>query len=266
MKKNKVENSLLIILMIRAIFLLFFNKLTITDLIIGSFLGLLFIIIYQKLNLKKYTFFKLILLFFFIFISLITLRNISYFIHDNILKNFSLFIIAISFLLMSLYITYKGYHTYIKTLELSSYILVIMFLFSFSLLIPHINFSNYIPFDYMPSMACLNVSFFILIIFIAINYLNNYQLNYKTYIISIINIVFIRLFITGILSKTLESVFQYSYISIFKKISYFDFFERLEGIFSIQFLFDYLLLLTLFTLTIKFLIYHLFVAKKVIKS
>lgn len=262
MKKNKVENIILLVLMIRSLFLLFFNKLTITDLIIGGIIGLILIFIYQKLNLKKYNIFKLMFLFLLVFISFIILKNITYFIQYNILKNFSLIMIAIPFLLISFYMVYKGYHAYIKTVELSSYILVLMFSLSFILLIPYLNSNNFIPFNYQPSLNSIKLAFFILIIFMAINYLNNYQLNYKVYALSIGNIIILRLLITGILSQTLENVFKYPYISIFKKISYFDFLERLEGLLAIQFLFDYLFLLTLFLLTIKFLIFHLFKVKE----
>lgn len=258
MKSQKVENSILLIIVIRAIFLLFFNKLSITDLIFGGILGLILIIIYQKLNLKKYTIFKLILLLTLIILSLATLNNVTYFIQNNILRNFSYLMIAIPFLALSIYIAIKGYHTYIKTIELSSYILITIFILSIIMLIPYIEPSNFTGFNYNLTTNFIDVAILILIIFIAFNYLNNYQINYKIYTFSIINIVFLRLLTTSILSNTLENVFDYPYISIFKKISYFEFLERLEGFLSMQYLFDYLFLLTLFTLTIKFLIFHLY--------
>lgn len=262
MKNKKVENSILLIIIMRAIFLLFFNKLSITDLALGGILGLLLIIIYQKLNFKKYTIFHILLLLTLIILSFSTLNNITYFIKDNILKNFSYLMIAIPFLSLSIYISIKGYHNYIKTIELSSYILITIFISSLIMLIPYVRPSNINTLNYKLTTNFIDVSLLILIIFIVFNYLNNYKLNYKTYTFSFFNIFFIRLLITGILSQTLENVFKYPYISIFKKISYFDFLERLEGFLSLQYLFDYLFLLTLFTLTIKFLIIHLFKGTK----
>ena len=252
--KNKIENSLLLIILTRSIFLLFFSKNSLIDLILSLSLSLILIIIYQKLNLKKYNIIKLFLLIIFIILSLLTITNITYFIKDNILDSYSYLIIFISFLFLSIYLTIKGYHTYIKTLELSTYILITMFIFSTILLIPYININNLIKITIQPSFNFIYFSILILFIYIAINYLNNYQLNYKTYLFSSINIIFIKLLIISILGKTLENLFDYPYISIYKKISYFDFFERLEGIFALQYLFDYLFLFTLFTLTIKFLL------------
>lgn len=261
MNKKKIENSILLFIIIRSIFLLLFSKLSITDLIFGSLVGLLLIIIYQKLNLKKYNLFRIILLMIFIFISILFLYNITYYIKDNILKSYSILIIAISFLFVCIYIVYKGYHTFIKSLELSTYILLIMFIFSIGLLIPYLDISNFNNINYFVSSNFINISLIILLCFIAINYLNNYKLSMKTYLISISNIIVIKLLIIGILSQTLENVFNYPYISIFKKISYFDFFERLEGFLSLQYLFDYFFLLSLFLLTIKFLIIDIFKVK-----
>jgi len=261
MNKNKVENNILLIIIIRSLFLLLFNKLSITDLILGSLFGLLLIIIYQKFNLKKYNVFRILLLIIFSFITFLFLYNISYYIKDNILKNYNVIIIGISFLIVCIFITKKGYHTFIKTIELSTYILIIMVIFSLSLLIPYININNFNNINYFITPNFIKISLLILLSFIAINYLNNYKLNYKTYLFSVSNIIFIKLLIISILSQTLENVFDYPYISIFKKISYFDFFERLEGLLSLQYLFDYLFLLTLFILTIKFLIKDLFKLK-----
>lgn len=261
MKKNKVENSILLFIIIRSLFLLFFSKLSITDLILGSIFGLLLIIIYQKLNFKKYNLFKMILITFFSFISFLFLYNISYYIKDNILKNYSVIIIGITLLLLCIYIVNKGYHTLIKTMELSTYILIIMFIFSIGLLIPYIDMNNFANINYFVSKKFIYISLLIFLSFIAINYLNDYKLNYKVYLLSIVNIIFIKLLIIGILSQTLENVFNYPYISVLKKISYFDFFERLEGILALQYLFDYLFLLSLFILTIKTLIKDIFKLK-----
>lgn len=261
MKNNKVENSILLIIIIRSLFLLLFSKLSITDIILGSLFGLLFIIIYQKFNLKKYNLFRVLLLIIFSFTTFLFLYNISYFIKNNILKNYNVIIIAITFLLICIYIAKKGYHTFIKTMELSTYILIIMFIFSIGLLIPYIDINNFSNINYFVTPNFLSISLFIFLCFIAINYLNNYKLNYKIYLISISNIILIKLLIISILSQTLENVFDYPYISIFKKISYFDFFERLEGFLSLQYLFDYLFLLVLFILTIKFLIKDIFKIK-----
>lgn len=254
MKNKHIEINILLIILMRSIFLLFFNKLSIADIGLGLFLGGILIFLYQKLNLKKYTIFKILLLFILLYLSITILNNATLFIQDNILKRYSYFLILIPFLALSIYISIKGYHTYIKTIELSSYILIIMYLLSLVLLIPYIKINNYETLNINLSFNFINLSFFILIIYICINYLNNYKLNTKTYIISSLNIIFIKLLIIGILSQTLENIFKYSYISIYKKISYFDFLERLEGFFSLQYLFEYLFLLSLFVLTIKFIL------------
>lgn len=258
---KKIENNIMIILLIRSIFLLIFSKITLTNLILGIFIGFILIFLYQKLPLKKYNWFQLILLIVFIIISIYLIYNVTYFIKENIIKSYSLSIIIISFVVVCLYITKKGYHTYIKIMELSSYILITYFIISLMLLIPYIKIINFQNINLTINNDFLTLSFFLLLIFIAINYLNDCKLNYRSYLISSSNIIFLKLFIISILSQTLENVFRYSYVSIFKKISYFSFFERLEGILALQYLFDYLFLCILFMLVIKKLIYNLFPKK-----
>lgn len=261
MKKNKLEENILLIIVIRAIFLLLFSKFSITDLVLGILLGLLFILLYQKLNLKKYQLFKLILLIIFSLFSLFFLSKTTYYIKDNILKDFSYLIIFLSLLLLGILITKKGYHTFIKTMELSTYILITIFILSIGLLIPYINIHNFTGINYLVSPNFIDISLLILICFSAINYLNDYKINSKIYLVATFNIIFLKLLIISILSQTLENVFDYPYISIFKKISYFDFFERLEGFLSMQYLFDYLFLLVLFFLTCKILFIDFFKIK-----
>ena len=61
MKTNKIESNILLFIIIRGIFLLFFFKESLLNTILGSILGIILIFITNKLNLKKSMFIKFIL-------------------------------------------------------------------------------------------------------------------------------------------------------------------------------------------------------------
>ena len=90
-----------------------------------------------------------------------------------------------------------------------------------------------------------------IILFISINYLNDYKMNLLDVTISFTNIILIKVLMILTLSNTLINVFKYPYVSMFKRISFFNFLDRLENVLALQYLFDYFIILSLLILTIK---------------
>lgn len=262
---KKIESNILLFIIIYSIFLLFFFKLSLLNITLGSILGFILIKIYNKLNIKNSIIIKILLTFILLISSTFVLKNITNFLEYNILKDYSKFVLGLSFTVICFLLSYKGYHSYIKALELSSYIILFLGITSILLLVNNIDINNFniqvlneinISYNFIP------LSLFIFIGYIIINYLNGYKLNNKVYFGSIITILLLKLLTIGILGETLLNIYDYPYISILKRIQYLDFIERMEGILSLQYLFSFFFLFSLVLLTLKFLLTDIFKIKK----
>lgn len=265
MQTKKIESNILLFIIIRSIFLLFFFKESLLNIILGSLVGFILIIITKKLKLKNNLLIKIILIIFLLYSSILILEQITNFIEYNILQEYPLFIIGFSFILISLLLSLRGYHSYIKSLELSSYIIAFLGIISFFLLFSNIDLSNFniqLKTELIINQNFLYLGILLFIGYFIINYLNNYQLNKKIYFGSILSTILLKLLTVSILGETLLTLYDYPFISIFKRIKYLDFIERMEGILSLQYLFDFFLLFTLVLLTIKILIADIFKIKK----
>ena len=265
MQTKKIESNILLFIIIRSIFLLFFFKESLLNIILGSLVGFILIIITKKLKLKNNLLIKIILIIFLLYSSILILEQITNFIEYNILQEYPLFIIGFSFILNSLLLSLRGYHSYIKSLELSSYIIAFLGIISFFLLFSNIDLSNFniqLKTELIINQNFLYLGILLFIGYFIINYLNNYRFNKKIYFGSILSTILLKLLTVSILGETLLTLYDYPFISIFKRIKYLDFIERMEGILSLQYLFDFFLLFTLVLLTIKILIVDIFKIKK----
>lgn len=265
MKTNKIESNILLFIIIRGIFLLFFFKESLLNTILGSILGIILIYFANKLNLKKSMFIKIILVIILFLSSILVLHNITDFIDYNILKDYSLLVIGLLFIGICLLISIKGYHSYIKTVELSFYVIIFFSIASFLLLIYNIDISNFnrqLVKELDFSFNFMTMGLYIFIGYFLINYLNDYKLNNKVYFGSILFIILLKLLTIGIIGETLLNIYDYPYISILKRIKYLDFIERMEGILSLQYLFDFFFIFSLILLCIKYLVGEIFKLKK----
>lgn len=264
MTNNKIECNILYFFLIRGFFLLFFFHSSLLDVIISGILSYIIILIYQKFNIKKFLIFKIILLIFLLILTIPIIIKASLFINYNILRDFSYIPISISFIIISLYLAIKGYHSIIKSLEISLYIVLFISLLSFILLLSYFNFNNLndILKEFTLSSNILTITGFNFLIYLIINYITDYKINYKIHLFSYFNILFIKLLCIIILNRNITILYKYPYINILKNISYLNVIERMEGILSIQYLFDFTFLMSIFLLGIKFLIKELFKIKK----
>jgi len=266
MQTKKIESNILLFIIIQSIFLLFFFKESLLNIILGSTIGFILIKLYDRLKINNKNFIiKIILIITLLLSSLFVLKNITNFIEYNLLKDYSPFILGLSFTIICTLLSYKGYHSYIKSLELSSYIIAFLGIASILLLVNNIDINNFnhqllkeTSFNY----SFITISMFIFISYLTINYLNGYLLNNKVYFGSILTTILLKLLTIGILGETLLKLYNYSYISILKRIKYLDFIERMEGVLSLQYLFCFFFLFSFILLTIRFLLKDLFKLKK----
>ena len=243
MKKNKIELNILIFILIEAFFLLFFYKESFLNIIVGSLLGLLLTFLFKKLKFKSII--KLLILFTAIFLAYMVAYKSCHYISYNILKHFPISIIIISFIFTSLYLSIKGYHTYIKTVEITSYFFIFIKLLSFILIIFNINTNNInylIIKEESLSIHSIYISLTILFIYLTIKYLTLWETSYKSYLISILNPIVMKIITILTIGMTLFNIYDYPYVNVLKRIKYLDFIERMEGILSFQYLISFILL------------------------
>ena len=251
MKKIKIELDILLFMLMEGISLLYFFKFSFLNFIIGSILGIIFIFLMRKLNVNKIvSLFLLIISLFFLF----SLTNkINSFISFNILRNYPSLIITISFLLLSFHLANKGFHTYIKSLEITSYFYLFIKLFSFILIIPNIDLQN-LNSSFIDELKISYDFLFIIITYLylhlSIKYLTNKETHILGFTISSINPIIIKVLTILLLGRTLTYLYQYPYVNYLKNIKYFDFIERMEGILSFEYLFSFFFLLSFIMLVI----------------
>lgn len=259
---KKIELNVLTFILIEALYLLYMFKVSIINVVLGTIISIIIIFITKK---KKIFFFpKLLFLLISLILTIITICQITHFINYNILKNYPSFIIMLTIFILALYLTNKGYHTYIKSLEITFYFFIFIKITSFILLISNINLTN-LNYQLMQEIS-INYSFIlptIMILFVhfSIQYLTNTTIKAKSYIIGIINPIIWKLITISIMGVTLFNLYVYPYFNVLKSIKYLDFIERMEGILSFQYLITFFFLLSFLLLIIKSISQELFCKK-----
>jgi len=253
---NKLENRLTYFLLIFSIFLLNINNLSLLSIIIGTIITIPIIKLLEYLNIYKYNLTKYILLIISILFLTYYLNKISYFISDNILRDYSIIIITFTLLLSIFILGNKGYHTIIKVIIISSYFIIFNIIIGLALLIPYINISNLnITVLETNNLFIKTITYIILIIYcyFLIYPITNTKFKIKDLIFSnSFNILFFIL-INSILN-ILINYLKYPYVTIFKKVNLINFIERIEIIYSMNYLFIFYFLLLLIYYQINYIL------------
>lgn len=244
---KKIELNILLFTLIEAITVLFFFKEGILNTLLGLLIGIILVIHLRKV--KTNTIISSIIFIISLFLFYTTTIKTSEFISFNILKNYPLIIITLCFILTSIYLSSKGYHTYIKTLEIIFYLFLFVKIVSLILVAPYINIHN-ITFNTSINLHLLSISFSLLYFFFSIKYLTQDNISIKISFLSLGNALITKIITLSIIGQTLFNIYQYPYISILKKIKYFNIFERMDGILSFEYLICFLFLNSFFLLII----------------
>ena len=244
------------------------------SLIIGFLIGLFFIFVFLKIQnlLKDKTIFEynkkrfktfgnilnLFLVLIVIFIIIIIFYKISVFINVNYLNEMPIFLICISLLIICIYAVYKGIETICRTSQILFIISIIIFITFFSLSIYYMDFNNIKPIlnnniiDITSSSFCYTLTSIIPLILLMVIPKNNVKniKNYNKsilwgYILSFLMTFLVMMMNLLVLGNHLITIFDYPiYISL-KQIEYFHFVDHLENIFSIIWIFNSFILISL---------------------
>ena len=251
MIKSKIELNILFFILTEAFFLLFFFKTSILNIAIGITISVIINVFIKKI--KKSKLIEMFLLIVTPILLVITILKISNFISYNYLRNNLKIIITFSLLFTSFYLTKKGYHSFIKSLETIFYFYFLIRIISIILIIPNVIIDNIDNFQYeiYLSFDIFYIVLAILFIKISINYLTNDKINNTSYLLCFTNCFFTKALCIIILSSSLIKIYEYPYFSLLKRIKYLDFIERMEGLLSFQYLIIFIFFLSYLILLIK---------------
>ena len=242
MKTNKLENKLTYFILIYALFLLNFNYISLISILIGFIISIPLILLIKKININK------ILSIFISIPSLIYyLNKTSYFIGDNILKEFSIILISITLLISIFILGNKGYHTIIKVILLASYFIIFILILGILITIPYFKINN-IDINIINTnnifINSLVSTYIFTYSYLLIFPITNTKFTIKDCILITIFQLIKYIYIYSILG-ILINFLKYPYIEIFKKVNLFNFIERIEILFSLNYLFIFYFLLLL---------------------
>lgn len=248
MKTNKLENRITYFIVTLGLFLLNIKNLSLLSTIFGIILAILFILLFEKLNIHKFKLTKVILFIISIIFMTFYLNKITYFISDNILREYSTISISLSILFTILILGNKGYHTIIKVILLASYFITFFLILGILFTIPYIEVGN-LNIDFLKTniffQESLYYCFLLVYTYFLIYPISNTKFKPKDLIINGIYQIFTYLLTISVLGTTLTNLYKYPYITILKKISLIGFIERIEIIFSMNYLFCFYFLLLL---------------------
>ncbi len=239
MKTNKLQNFITYFLFSLGLFILNFKNISLLAIILGGIISIFSIFLFEKLNLKKSKLFQLLLFLGSILLNIIFLNKITFFISDNILREFSNVLLSFTLILIIALLSYKGKHTITKILLLSSYFIFFILFIGLIYNIFYFKTSN-ITLKVLTSKNLLletTTYTFILIYCYFITTSNQENFKFKNLIISNLFHFFLMIITIGILGSTLTNLYEYPYIVVFKKVSLIGFIERIEIIFSLNYLF-----------------------------
>ena len=251
MKKNRIETNILFIILYEALFCMFLFKINIINFGIAYLLSLTLISLFNKIKPSKAISLLFIVISSLLFI--VSFYQLITFIRINLLTNNSLFLISFFTLITIFLLTKGGYSSFIKIVETTFYLIIILKIMSFFFLIPTISLQE-LDFQNIFKINYLEIIYGIIVLFI-LNY-NYYSLVkkeicFKEHISSFLNLLSIKLITLLTLGNKLTYYYKYPYIIVFQKINYLSFFERMDGILSYIYLFDYFFLLAFIIIFIK---------------
>lgn len=202
-----------------------------TDSIISIIIGGLFSLTFLKKKVNKNIISVIIFTFFFIY----NIWNINSYIGYKYLNNTPSYIIIFIFLIPVLYLSMKDNKTILKVSNILFIISLIELILSFSNLSFLIEIDNFKPIFNSSVFNILKGSFIFMSYFSIPLFLVSSD-SYSDYLISIIFFITLFIFIIGIYGIDLASLFYYPEFHLMKKISFFNFIEHVENIFSINYI------------------------------
>lgn len=174
-----------------------------------------------------------------------TLNKTTAFITYNVVNSISIYIVAIFFLIISIFIVKKGFPTITKSAFLYLLLDIFLIIITFALLFPKMNFNNILPIiDTKSDKIILSSLIYLVIALAPFMYLPLFKEKLddkkcknikKGFLLTHGFIFFYTLVVFSILGINLVNIYPYPEVAIFKKVSFLNIIDRVESIFSISY-------------------------------
>lgn len=249
---KKDYSVLALIFFITRTFFNLYNFNNLLNYLIINIIILVSIFIMKKHNIKTNNIFYLSLIFIIYIIVLVITSN---FINNNYFKYNNNFVIIITLLVLS-YLIGKE-----KLGVISSLSEILFFIFFISTIIIYIGlFSqiNIVNYKHYININNIIINYMPLLLIIVFMYLKSENI-LTGYIIGSISVLLDNILLVGVLGTKLILTYKYPAISILKSLSFLNFLNHLDKIFSLSYLFEY-------TITLSLLINIIINIKKKLKT
>lgn len=210
---------------------------TIFSLILGTVLGIIILFFINKFK-NNNNIISFILIYILFIVNLAEFVNL---ITSIYLMDMNRFVIIIPLLILILYMNTKSISVHFKVSKILLIITMFLFFIGYIVLIPCIDYLNYLPLYNVSFKNILLSSFqFALYSSVPIIVYNNidYNINKKNkkiiinYLLSCLVLIFIFLIVQGVLGIELINIFKYPEYVIFKRINLLNFIQNIENILS----------------------------------
>lgn len=240
------------------------------SILLGTLLGILVLCIYNQI--KKYlnkeslettikktllgNIYNVIFIIFYLFLMIIILMLLPLFVNSFYLTNTPKLFVNIPFLILAIYITFKGKNT-IENLSslLCVFSLIIIAFFAVSLT-NYIDFSNLVPVFTNGTKNIIECSLIYASItsipqIITINYSNDFKNTIKDYLLSSLTIFLIIFFTIIAMGEPLLRIYSFPEYTVLRQIKLLDFIENIENISAFIWYFDLFIMLSTLTNNLK---------------
>lgn len=240
------------------------------SILLGTLLGIIVLYIYNliknKLNndilentLNK-TFigkvYNFILIIFYILLMIVTLMLLPLFVNSFYLTTTPKIIVNIPFLILAIYITFKGKNT-IENLSSFLWIFSLLIILFFAIsLTGYLDFQNLTPIFTNSTNNILKCSFYYASLtsipqIITINYSNNFKSTLKDYLFSSLTIFTIIFFTIIAMGEPLLKIYSFPEYTVLRQIKILNFIENIENISAFIWYFDLFIMLSTLTNNLK---------------
>ena len=232
--------------------------------LLGTLLGIIVIYFYSKLKILLDTsdsniiknIFKFIMFLFYILLMIITLMLLPLFVNSFYLTLTPKLIVNIPFLILTIYISFKGKDTLLNLSNILYFISIIIILFFAVALI------NYVEFDYLKPILSTKTNNVLLssLIYAAISsipqiitiqYQKDFKSILKDYLLASLSIFMIVIFTILSLGDSLLKIYSFPEYTVLRQIKVLNFIENIENISAFIWYFDLFIALSTLTFNVK---------------
>lgn len=238
--------------------------------LLGTLLGIIILFVYNQIkkhlnndtleNKLNKTFigkiYNIIFIIFYLYLMTITLMLLPLFVNSFYLTTTPKIIVNIPFLILAIYLSFKGKNTLENLSNLLCVFSIIIILFFAVSLTGYIDFNNLLPVFTNSTNNIIKCAFIYASItsipqIITINYSNDFKNTIKDYLLASLTIFMIIFFTIIALGEPLLKIYSFPEYTVLRQIEILNFIENIENISAFIWYFDLFIMLSTLTNNLK---------------